>query len=356
MATISVNKISPFDAAKGLNIYFRYEGNQCVKNTLKVYETESNTLVYTNEVETLTLVNSIPPNELTNGVGYYCTITAYWQEETGFGSVVSSAASFMCLKTPTWCFVGITDGFIIRNSSVSLSILYEQENGELLDEFEVFIYDSSRDVMFDSGPRYDTASTTFTVSGFNSGKNYYLRAVGKTVNGFELDTRQDGEDIGVSVSYSAPDTANTLAAENMRDGGIAITSNINSVDGEYDGEPVYVGDTAIDLTDGKPVIFPNNCRIEGNYEIVLKVRNPQTNAKMLGLSNAKQNMDFYFRRGTLDAGERFWVEGKMHVTDFYTITLLSNMIQPPESGDTLKIYLAHKNGLFDIIIKEESGA
>lgn len=342
MAAISLTGIDAFDAAQGKRVTFSYTGNQCIANRLIVYDSATNSEVYNSRQESFALSHTIAAGSLTNGVLYYLKITAYYMEGNEEKSVTSSASNnFYCLSTPTWAFSDITNGQIIGNSSLLLTMTYSQAQNEEVNEFAIVVYTASRSIYSQSGALY-SVSSSYTVEGLADNTVYYLRAYGTTVNGLYFDTRTDyPNDIEIHVDYISPEVYSLVFLENVRDRGyIRISTNIASIEGRTESgeDVVYINGTEADLREDM-VIFDDNVLIQDEFNMVLTCRDITLNGILLDLGG---EVIVSWRK----QGEAYFAELKC--SDGAGYVLYSSPIYGLDGSESFKIRVGFTQGFYTL--------
>lgn len=353
MASVSVNSIAAFDSANERKITFRYEGNQCIANTITVYNSSTNASVYSHRVTSFALSHTIPAGTLTNGVSYYVKITAHYMDGSNESSVTSAASNiFMCLATPTWSFAGITNDSIVNNATLSLTMTYVQAQNEEMNEFYIEVYTASHNLFHQSTAIYDVSSA-YTVTGLEDDSVYYLRAHGTTVNGLVVDTRDlNPNDIKITVSFTLADVYSLAYLENLPDRGvIRVSLNVASIEGKSgSGQDItFVDNEYVDLTDDS-LIFNENIRVSGDYAFLIEGKDFSINQEIFKLESLdkKDTVTVYIRSVTKRGATGYFAELRRTNVNFpfdyviYTSPLLISL------SDDIKIFVRHKSGLFDL--------
>lgn len=240
---IYINNIIPFDAENSFTFLFSYTGgNQAKKNKLIIKDNFTTQTVYENTIETMQLRHTVPSGILTNGKTYIGLIYIYDIDNNLCG--ISPLKIFKCLATPTFRFTNIEENQIIRNSSYNLNLTYSQVNGDKLQSYEVFLCDINRNILSSSSTIYNTDNLGYMISSLTDDMQYCVFAKGVTVSGIEIITNY----VIFSVNYLIPQQWYLVDLANKPDiGAIQITSNIISIIGKSDSEPVYIAGDFIDL-------------------------------------------------------------------------------------------------------------
>lgn len=319
-----------------------------MKNRLVIRENYSNNIVYDQIIETFQLKHSLPANTLTNGVLYNVVVTVFDQYSQ---SPESNTVIFYCFKTPEWKFSNLNSNQIINNSSYTTQLEYFQSNGEVLNSWQVLLYNSSKSLLFSSGVNYQTSSLSYTISGLEDSSLYYVRSIGETLNKMQIDTGY----IPVSVSYITPIGFFILNLENQADQAtIKLDSNIVSILGTSNpSPPPYLDNTWVDLSlPGSWVNFKEGIFIQKDLTLELIVKTVNINTTILVLSNSTQSIQVNARIGTFEnVGDKFYLElvANNSITDYVSI---SNFINIPSSDREISFYIRRKNNVYEIKIKE----
>ena len=353
MANVSVNTIAAFDSSVEKKVAFRYEGNQCIANTITVYNSSTNASVYSHKVTSFALSHTIPANTLTNGVSYYVKITAHYMDGATESSVTSAASNvFACLAMPTWGFTGIANDSIVNNATLPLTMTYIQAQSEEMNEFYIEVYSSSHNLFHQSPAIYDITST-YTVAGLEDDEVYYLRAHGTTVNGLVVDTRDlNPNDIKITVSFTLPDVYSLAYLENLPDRGvIRVSLNVASIEGRSGdgGDLTFEGGEYVDLTN-KSLIYDENILVSGDFSFLVECKNIVVGKELFRLDSydKKNSVVVVVRKASIGGADKYYAELRCTninlplvyavYTDFKSIDI---------SGDVC-IYIGRKNGLFEL--------
>ncbi|MBR0596967.1 hypothetical protein [Sinanaerobacter chloroacetimidivorans] len=343
---------SAFDSTTESIFTFNWNGAQSVKNRLVVKNNITNETVYDQVQTTFQLKHTLPANALINGVTYNAVI--YSIDINNIQSSISNTIVFKCLSTPSWEFSNLVENQIIHNSSYELQLTYSQTEEELLNFYQLFLYDSTHSLIFQSGLIYDTTSLSYTLSGLNDNAQYYIRATSKTLNGMDLDTGY----IKVSVEYISPSIFSLVIPENMKfDGCIKISSNIIDIEGVSNPATLnYINDTMVDLSvAGSYVQFDNQFEITDDFVIQINGMGFKDYSTILELSNGTYKIELSYAKGifTGQSGEKVYCVLKVYnsLTNYY---LTSNLIDVPLDTDRIHIWLRRVSSLYDLIIVNKS--
>lgn len=288
----SIYNIEPFDVNVGTTIKFGWTGNRAVRNRCIIIDYETDVEVYDHCIDSYKLEHTIDlthVNGMVNGGKYVAFITVFDQygNESDIQTKINGRV-FLCLKTPTYKFSNVKDGDTLAASSYGFQLIYEQENNELLDSWQMTVYDMTNNVLSTSGVKYDTGDLSHPFSGFESKSKYKVRAIGKTVNGMSLDTGY----IKFSVSYDAPSVFAMLELTNLpKSGAILVHSNIKSADGRLEKEPeVYIDGEYVDLSNNT-LIYDEGFLLKENFSLVFYAYNITVNVPFFKFYS-NENKDF----------------------------------------------------------------
>lgn len=290
MAKPIINRIEPFDATKDHSMSFTWAGNVSYGNQITILDATSLELVYQNPA-TLTpstapvqMTHRIPANTLRNGTKYAIQVRSV--DANGNISELSDRALFYCYSTPSFQFVGVSDGDLIRSSSLDVVVSYSQPDGELLQSYSFLIYDVNKVLIRESNTNYDTSSVTYIYKNLNNLASYYIRCRGTTVHNMPCDTGY----VRISVSYEIPNNYARMTLENDPfNGYIKYSTNFALIGYSGDDSDYLFEDGHIVLT-GVPgykdiLTYDQGFRIDGDYTLFLKGKDFIPNSDYLIMGN-----------------------------------------------------------------------
>lgn len=349
----SIYNIVPFDVSIGTTIKFSWTGNQVVKNKCIILDHETNTEVYNNVINSYRLEHTLDLskiNGMVNGKRYVAFITVFDQYGNE-SDIQTSGRVFLCLKTPIYKFSNVKEGDTLAASSYGFQLNYSQENGELLDSWQITLYDMTNNVLSTSGVKYNTDDLLHTFSGFESKSQYRIRAIGQTVNGMSLDTGY----VTFSISYDAPAVFSMLELTNLpKSGAILVHSNIKSADGRLEKEPeVYINGEYIDLSNNT-LIYDEGFLFKEDFSLTLYAYNITANVPFFKFySSENKNFEgaITYRVGRVGSSELIgYLELKIsNGTTNYIVN--SNQIEAINENTILGFCLTREQGYYDLQIK-----
>lgn len=246
-------------------------GDQVTKNRLVIRDQSTNNIVYDQTQTTFKYEHLvIPPNGMQNGKYYSAQVQTF--NAQGASSALSLPIQFWCYSVPTIEFTNMPVDRVIRNITYSFDFIYNQAQGEVLDFWEMRLYDSGGHLLTSSGSQYPANPSvpltgSYLIEGLDDNATYSIKIVGATING----TVVESEEITFTVDYERPSQFAVLQLENNAcEGYIRITSNAAIIDGKSNpSPPVYIDDcTKVDARpDGYWVMWDEGCRIDGNWTI-----------------------------------------------------------------------------------------
>lgn len=343
--------ISTFDAGNDKSIEFKWEGNQAFKNRCRIRDNVTNSIVYEVEQTTMQLRHIIPANTLTNGKLYNIQIATV--DSAGTVSDYSNSVLFYCFTTPTFNFTNVVNNQVIQNSSYQVSLEYSQPEGETLRSFEIILYDMSKSIINTSGILYTGMNDlTYTLTDLDDNSSCYIRAIGITTNGMEIET----EYIYFSVNYEQPSVYSILTLENLNtEGYIKLQSNINVIECYTDKPPIFVDGEYIDLTDNT-IGINEGFSFENDFIINFSGYN-FSKGLIMQLFNGITTINTYYRTGVYDVNnhvEKAYLELYVPI-GFTKYCCYSNYIDVPTEKEQLSVWITKHNGLFEISVSKEVG-
>ena len=283
----TLTKVSQaFDADKDYTVSFIWRGDSISKSQIFVYNNETDASVYTGTNEGESFKATIPAGKLSNGM--VCYIRVQITDIHNVQSALSDKNIVYCLKTPQLSFGSVKDNSIIQNSVLETSILYSQPQGEELNEYQVFLYDSEKKEI----DRSDVCSglkASIRIDGLSNMTKYYIRALGSTTNKMTADTGY----VSFQVEYPAYLSNTALKVENKyHEGGIMITSNIKTYGWEQKN-PIP-GESSVDLKNGF-LDYNDGAPIDGKFLYRCSVFDPIPNSELLRLTGeADSTISLYY--------------------------------------------------------------
>lgn len=251
-SSVTLLNTVPFDALKPHSLEFLATGAQVFNHEIIITSTITNEVVYKHKTASMSLFVAIPLGTLQNGLTYLCKISVF--DKDGIQSPYSNSIVLKCLKTPSFNFLNIVEGEIVKNSFCDVILEYTQENDELLNEYRVMLYDSSKGVIiFDTGNLLAISELTAHIPELINNTTYHLRATGETVNGMEIDTGY----ISIIAIYKRPNMFLKFRADNNKEEGTVLLSSYFILkEGWSIPESLeYIDGTKVSLKNGERVIF-----------------------------------------------------------------------------------------------------
>lgn len=277
---------APFDALQSYIFTFSYSGNQSVKNSLLIRNNTTLETVYEEIYTTFQLSHVLPAGILVNGQTYTAQIKVYDVNEDS--SDYSTPIVFKCLTTPTFEIANIYDGQTVNAASVMLELNYSQKEGERLNNYQVYLYDSNLRQIFQSGILYDVGQLVYALEGLEDDASYSVRVTGQTISGFFVDTKY----VSFTVEYISPDIFYVVEAKNdATSATVTVASNIIAIDGIHDGIPTYE-DGRVNLLRGRPLIYKQGFEIGKDFSLQMKLDSFEINKPIAILGNY---LEFYIR-------------------------------------------------------------
>ena len=298
MSKPQINKIRPFDATQDFTISMSYVGNYPKTNRVIIYDAITLVEIYnsTTTVGKFEIEHTIPANTLINGKKY--TVQGQVIDGNGIESPLSDKVYFWCLTTPLFYFQDIQDETVFNTASIYATLVYNQPDEEDISEYRFYLYDESKNLLIESEPFFSTDNLTYAYRGLSDDTFYYIRAIGVTVNGLQVDTGY----IKIFVNYENLGTFKFIQAKcNERNSIVTYQTNfviINSSD-DTDGEYEYM-DGWINLLD-KTLVYDKDFIFTGDFTVSIRCRDMYRNATILKCSN--ENEGFTLSSYVYDNGE-----------------------------------------------------
>jgi hypothetical protein len=338
MAKPYIKKIQPFDANKDYEIALSWSGNRATANRILIYDNDTNALIFDDTVSTYLLKHKIPANTLVNGKKYVIQSQVY--DVQSKPSALSDKILFYTFETPDFYFENIPENFIIDNSSFTASIHYYSPDWEDISKYTFYLYDASKKKLFDSGEMIDEDNILYNYKGLDNNTVYYLRCVGVTVNGMELDTGY----IEVAVKFENPNQyARIYATPIPSQGCIQVASNLVII--QYNGTDTFEYiDGMIDLRD-KTLYYDKGFLIKDDFTVLIRGIYLWQTAEIFKMSN--NNLELTLSSRIYNDGQlRF----KLLVPNGVSHYLLYSDSQVFENEDMITVAIRRKNNIYQLKI------
>ena len=342
-----ITSFQAFDATKDFDITFSYKGNQVYGNQIQIYDNALNEKVYDDTVTSFQLKHLITANTLTNGLSYYVILRVF--DKNNSYSDFSSSVLFNCFLSPTFS-IDITSNQIVENSYLDVNISYNSTDGELLNTWQISLYDSGNVLISITDIIYASVSLTTSVSGLINNNKYYIKATGVTLHGMELST----DLIPFNVQYIRPTMFSQVAlTNNSINGDVEIQSYMASIEGAANpSPPTYIDDKEIDLTDSSSyALFNEHYNIEDNFTAEKLIRKINIPSVLDVFSNGSNTITLFVMKGTFSIGAEEQLYFLLNVSNGITNYRVATKPMDLPTSDSQQIYIdiRKKDNLYDII-------
>lgn len=279
-----------FDATQAHTFTFNVVGGeQVTRNKLVITNQSTNKIIYQAVQTTYKFEHILPANTLTNGVYYSAYVITY--NANGAASSQSNSIQFYCYSTPSFAFSNLPINNVITNSSYNFQATYNQTEGELLNSYVFTLYDAQRIQIATSGTQYVGATTTpptivaYQFTGFVDRTSYYIRAIGQTAQGTQVDTGL----IAISVLYTVPSLFSVIELNNNCSGGyVIVRSNLIEIGSESNPTPPnYVdNNTAVDVrNNGQYIEWNSGFELNSDFTASLWGRDFNENSNIITMTD-----------------------------------------------------------------------
>ena len=339
-----INSIKPFDATKASKVSMTYIGNLPYSNRVIIYDATTLSVVFDDTQSGFTLEHTIPANTLTNGKKY--AIQGQVFDSVGNASVLSDKAYFWCFVTPSFFFSNVNNDDTITTASFYANLVYDQPDWEDIAEYRFYLYDEVKNLLVESEAYYTTDNMNYPYRGLEDDKFYYIRAIGATQNGIQMDTGY----IKVFVNYENPEDYKLIYAEcNEQNSVVTYQTNfvvINPSDTttQYEYENGW-----INLLD-KTLVYDQDFIVDGDFTMSIRGKDLYRNTTILKCSNDK--MGFTLSSYIYDDGNMRY---KLTVPNGICNYVLYSEPIMPEMWDIVTIHIRRINNVYQLYCFIEEG-
>ena len=195
-------------------------------------------------------------------------------------SSLSNKVLFYTFATPDFYFEDLSDNPIISNSSFTVTVHYYSDDWEDISKYTFYLYDATKKQLLKSVEMTDDYDISYTYKGLDNNTVYYVRCVGVTVNGMELDTGY----VEITVKYEDPNVyARIYATPIPSRGCIQVSSNLIII--QYNGTDTFEYiDGMIDLRD-KTLYYDEGFLIEKDFTVIIRGINLWQTADIFKMCN-----------------------------------------------------------------------
>ncbi len=336
MAKPIIKHITPFDATKPYEISISWLGNRAHANRIVIYDNETNNVVFDDMVSSFILKHTIPANILTNGKKYVIQSQVYDIYNTP--SVLSDKVLFYTFATPEFHFENLDENPIITNSSFTATIYYYSSDWENINKYKFCLYDASKKLLRESAELTNEFNINYTYNGLDNNTVYYIRCIGITVNGMELDTGY----IEIIVKFENPNVyARIYATPLPSQGCIQVATNLKII--QYNGNDTFEYiDGMIDLRN-KTLYYDSGFLIEDDFTVLIRGTNLWQNAEIFKMNNDALG---------LTLSSHIYTDGKLRfrllVPNGVSNYLLYSDAQVFENDDMITIAIRRKKNVYQI--------
>jgi hypothetical protein len=337
-----------FDSLIEQQFVFTYNGSQVFKNRLVIYKNSDNSQVYDNTETTFQLYHTLSASVLTNGVQYNAKLSVF--DKDGNESGFSNSIVFTCHKTPILS-VDIEQNQIVKNSYLPINLTYTSEDGELLNYWNLILYNSGNVQISQTDQILATQSMGTTINSLENNTAYSFEIIGTTVDGMIISTGK----INFSVVYIEPTTFNkVILTNNSDDGTVGVESHLISVDGQTNMNPItYIDNIEMDLTQGNKVWFDNGFQISNNFTKQLIIRNPLPYQIIYYATNGTEQLSLKYMLGDFEDGEKAYFLLEI-INPILTTRIASDIFNKLDYSEAVYVDIRNKDGLWGIQVNNYS--
>lgn len=341
----SLNKILAFDVNIGTTLNFSWTGGQARKNHVIIREYDTKKKVYDCTELTMALRHTLhlskdPKDDsysqkvipsLQNGIRYTATVSVF--DMYGTESLSSDEVNFYCFSTPTVEFINFdrfdeaTGIAKVSYNSIYLNVRYQQDNGEILNEYAFILYDYNGNILLQSNNFYGSTAKDnlqYTLAGITDTEKdangnlrydryYCIEFVGTTTHGMSINKKQK-----FVVQKDVGGVGALIRVEKSFDNNVVISSNFRIVNSSLDGEEKYLKNSedkpyAIDLTEGQKLRYFDSFSMKKPWyitAIVSRCNSNQTLIRAWNASNEEFSISYNIRRYSKDKKAFFMFEEK----------------------------------------------
>ena len=346
MAKPSIVRLKPVDGSKGFTVSMTYSGTLPYSNRVIIYDATTLAVLYDNTTENLnySIEQTVPAGKLVNGKKY--AVQGQVFDINGNASALSDKVYFWCLATPSFYFKDINDGEIFDTASIFANLVYEQSDWEDIGEYRFYLYDEVKQELLQSEAFFGEDHLTYAYRGLEDDRFYYIRAIGTTVNGIDLDTGY----VKIFINYENPEDYKLIYAEcNEQNSMVTYQTNfvvINPSDTttQYEYENGW-----INLL-GKTLTYDKDFEFSGDFTLSIRMKDVYKTTTVLKCSNGSASftlLSYIYD----DSSMRY----KLVVPNELCNYILYSEPIYPDYSDIVTVHIRRINNVYELYCYEEFG-
>lgn len=356
LQTPQILPINAFDPSYPYVIEFLYDDNQAVKNRLVITDNHTSLIVYDITQDGMRLNHTIPANSLQSSNSYIAQIQVW--DGNGNQSNLSEGVLFYCYTTPSFYITGITNEELISKATLSVGLTYVQTEGETLKDFQFYLYNSDGSVRTYSNVLYPSQSPmNYTFYDLQNDTSYYIRAIGHTSHGMNLDTGN----ILFNVKYITIPANITFEVENnAKNGYITIFSGVIDIGYDVDNDDYLIENGAVKLWNDNKITYNKGFQIEGDFVLHLESKEIPIDKPFLMfddgvyLSIGRILNDYYCKLNGINSTQyaripegRLTMDGDLYITNDED-KIIESITATYQNEDYLVYEIKRKNGIYGL--------
>ena len=282
LPTPILSYISTFDPSNDNEIQFSYTGNQISKKRIIITDNKTKKVVLDDAQVGMRLTYILSKNVLQPGQ-YIAQLQVFDFDNNC--SELSSQVLFYCFTTPTLSFKNFQKK--INASSVTLNLQYYQAEKESIKEYSYYLYNYEKSLLLKSSVFYDEENYEYTFLGLKNLSTYYVRCVGKTTHGMDIDTGY----CLFNVEYiTNPNNMLIDLTNHICDGYISVNCNIIDIGYKVDGgDPIFEDGQVV--LDNKKITYYSGFDFSDNFSMFVKARKVPLSTPFFGYSTNTGNVE-----------------------------------------------------------------
>ena len=215
-----------------------------------------------------------------------------------------------------------------------------------MNEYRYYLYDSTKNLLVESETFYGADNLNYAYRGLEDDKFYYIRAIGNTVKGIQLDTGY----IKIFVNYENLEDYKLIQAE-CNDKNSIVTYQTNFVViNPSDTTTEYKYDNGwINLVD-KTLVYDKDFIVNGNFTMSIRGKGMYRNQTIIRPSN--ENEGFTLSSYIYDSGQMRY---KLTVPNGICNYILYSKPIMPEEQDIVTIHIRRINNVYQLYCFVELG-
>ena len=317
-------------AEEDMTISWNVSGDIQVKYQVLIYDNSDDTLLHdSGEITSYSNAHIISGGIISNGNECKFKINI-WNTSSDIAS-----SDFEIFQTSSKPVVSLSISEVISSPNYLFEPSYSQAENVNLKSWRFIIYNENEVEIENSGIQ-TSQNFNYLINNLKSNYNYYVEVQVTSAKNITVTTGK----IAFQVSYSSPEVALNLQANNHGKCGIKLTWDVIQIIGKIaEGSISYIDNDWIDLTNGQ-ISFLDGFKIENDFILKIWLKNIPVETDFLKIVNEYGDISLNYYNNKIHAFKNLYMGG--------IIPHFASNTFDMTAGDTVFIFMQQINNLIEL--------